>query len=177
MKCIKELERYIKIVKLRDGTTVKLRPIKPEDKPFMLELFKTFSTETIRFRFFIPIREMTYEDLKRYCNIDYDNEFAIVAESRENKRRRIIGVARFRRDKEDKKKAEFAVVVGDPWQGKGLGTILTEYIIEIAKDKGILRLHSRVLKDNYRALQVSKKFGFEITDIGVEEYEISLKLN
>ncbi|MCD6236996.1 MAG: hypothetical protein J7K13_03480, partial [Thermoplasmata archaeon] len=109
--------KYIKTIRLKDDTIVKLRPIKPEDELLMLELFKTFSPETIKFRFFLPLREITHEDLVRYCNVDYKNEIAIVAELEENDTRRLIGVARLIRDKDKKNRAEFAVVVGDPWQG------------------------------------------------------------
>jgi len=93
--------KCIKTIRLKDGTIVKLRPIKPEDEPLMLELFKTFSPETIKFRF-LPLREITHEDLVRYCNVDYKNEIAIVAEIKEDNdnKKRLIGVARLIRDKE-----------------------------------------------------------------------------
>jgi len=169
--------KYIKTIRLKDGTIVKLRPIKPEDEPLMLELFKTFSPETIKFRFFLPLREITHEDLVRYCNVDYKNEIAIVAEIKEDNdnKKRLIGVARLIRDKDKKNRAEFAVVVGDPWQGKHLGLRLTRYIIEIAKDMGISELYSKVLKDNVRSLSLSKKLGFVKKDVGLE-YLISKRL-
>ncbi|HEC81069.1 MAG TPA: N-acetyltransferase [Thermoplasmatales archaeon] len=161
--------KYIKTIRLKDGTIVKLRPIKPEDEPLMLELFKTFSPETIKFRFFLPLREITHEDLVRYCNVDYKNEIAIVAEIKKRGNKKcLIGVARLIRDQDEKNRAEFAVVVGDPWQGKGLGMKITEYIMNIAKDMGISELYSRVLKNNMRSLLLSKKLGFEREDIGLE---------
>ena len=162
--------KYIKTIRLKDGTIVKLRPIKPEDEPLMLELFKTFSPETIRFRFFLPLREITHDDLVRYCNVDYKNEIAIVAEIKEDNdnKKRLIGVARLIRDRDEKNRAEFAVVVGDPWQGKGLGLKLTKYIMNVAKDMGISELYSRVMKNNTRSLLLSKKLGFERKDIGLE---------
>ena len=167
--------KYIKIIKLKDGSVVKLRPIKSEDEPLMLELFKTFSPDTIKFRFFLPLREITHDDLVRYCNVDYKNEIAIVAELKENDDKRLIGVARLIRDVNKKDRAEFAVVVGDPWQGKHLGLKLTEYIIEIAKDMGISELYSKVLKDNARSLLLSRKLAFERKDVGIE-YLISKNL-
>ena len=161
--------KYIKIIQLKDGTKVTLRPIKAEDEPLMLELFKTFSPETIKFRFFLPLREITHEDLVRYCNVDYKNEIAIVAEIKKRGNKKcLIGVARLIRDSDEKNRAEFAVVVGDPWQGKGLGLKLTKYIMNIAKDMGISELYSRVMKNNIRSLLLSKKLGFEIKDIGLE---------
>ena len=166
--CADYPEKYIERIKLKDGLEVLLRPIKPEDEDMMLELFNTFSERTIRFRFFIPLRVMSKEDIKRYCNIDYRNEMAIVAEIKENGRKRLIGVARLIRDEDDKDKAEFAVVVGDPWQNRGLGRKLTEYIIRVAKDMGIKELYSRVMKDNIVSLRLSREFGFEREDAGIE---------
>ena len=167
--CADYPEKYIERIKLKDGLEVLLRPIKPEDEDMMLELFNTFSERTIRFRFFIPLREMSREDVKRYCNIDYRNEMAIVAEIKENgRKRRLVGVARLIRDREDRDKAEFAVVVGDPWQNRGLGRKLTEYIIRVARDMGIKELYSRVMKDNIVSLRLSREFGFEREDAGIE---------
>lgn len=167
--------KYTNRVRLKDGTEVLLRPIKPDDEDMMLELFNTFSERTIRFRFFIPIREMRKDDLKRYCNIDYNKEMAIVAEISEGSIKRLIGVARLIRDKENKERAEFAVVVGDPWQNRGLGTKLTQCMIDLAKDMGIKELYSRVMKDNTISLRLSRKFGFEREDKGVD-YEIRKKI-
>ncbi|OYT56687.1 hypothetical protein B6U70_03320 [Euryarchaeota archaeon ex4484_162] len=169
-------DKYIKIIRLKDDSMVKLRPIRSEDEPLMLELFKTFSPDTIKFRFFLPLREITHDDLVRYCNVDYKNEIAIVAELKENNNKRLIGVARLIRDVNKKNRAEFAVVVGDPWQGKNLGLKLTEYIIEVAKNMGISELYSRVLKDNVRSLLLSKKLFFKRKDVGLE-YLISKNLD
>ena len=80
----------------------------------------------------------------------------------------MIGVARLIRDEDDKDKAEFAVVVGDPWQNRGLGRKLTEYIIRVARDMGIKELYSRVMKDNIVSLRLSREFGFEREDAGIE---------
>lgn len=78
--------------RLRNGRRVLLRPIKPEDEPYMDELFKAFSRETVRYRFFMIVKEMSHAALARYCNVDYDREIAIVAEARENGRRRLLGL-------------------------------------------------------------------------------------
>jgi len=120
--------------KLRNGSIVLLRPIKPEDEPYMGELFKTFSEETVSYRFFMILKEMPHAALARYCNIDYDKEIAIVAEAKENGRKKLLGVVRLATEP-DAKTAEIAVVVGDPWQMLGLGSKLVDYMIEIARDK------------------------------------------
>jgi len=66
--------------RLKDGTDVVLRPIKPEDEPLEYEMLTTLSKESMRVRFFSIIKEVTHEMLMRFCNIDYDREMAMVAE-------------------------------------------------------------------------------------------------
>ena len=72
--------KYIAQRTLKNGVQVDLRPIKPEDEPSFNELFKSLSEESVRFRFFQIIKEMSHDTLSRYCNLDYDREIAIIAE-------------------------------------------------------------------------------------------------
>ena len=151
------------------------RPIKPEDEPYMDELFKSFSRETVRYRFFMILKEMSHAALARYCNIDYDKEVAIVAEAQENGRIRLLGVVRLAVEP-DGKTAEVAVVVGDPWQRLGLGSKLVDYIIEIARDKGLNNLFALMLRDNYKAIRLMKEKGFRIESEENEAIRGVLKL-
>jgi acetyltransferase len=148
--------------KLKDGHPALLRPIKPEDEPLENELWKTFSDETQRFRFFSPMRTWSHATLVRYTNIDYDREIAIIAELTENMQRKMIGVVRMILDPPDFKTAEVAIVVGDPWQGQGLGSKMMECIIEIAKDKGLESVYGLILRDNARAIELFKQNGFSV---------------
>ena len=115
---------YERTVQMKGGRSVLLRPIRPEDEPMQEEMFRTFSTETKRFRFFGPIKEATHEMLVRYTQIDYDREIAIIAELTEEGRKKMAGVVRLIADPYNET-AEYAIVIGDPWQGQGLGTIMT----------------------------------------------------
>ncbi len=126
-------KKYETLWKLRDGRTVLLRPIRPEDEPLWLEMFQNFSEESIRYRFFQIIKDTPHETRVRYCNIDYDREIAIVPELTEEGRRKILGVVRVSIEP-DGKAGEIAFIVADPWQGLGLGTKLVDYAIEICKD-------------------------------------------
>lgn len=155
-------KKYETMWKLRDGRTVLLRPIKPEDEPMWLEMFQNFSEESIRYRFFQIIKDTPHETRVRYCNIDYDREIAIVPELTENGRRKILGVVRVGIEP-DGKAGEIAFIVADPWQGFGLGTKLVDYAIEICKDMKIETLYAIMLPDNYRAINLMKKMGFIIT--------------
>jgi acetyltransferase len=146
---------------MRDGRTVLLRPIKPEDEPLWLEMFRNFSEESIRFRFFQIIKDTPHEVRVRYCNIDYDREIAIVAELTENGQRKILGVVRVSLEP-DRKSGEIAFIVADPWQGLGLGTKMVDYTIEICKEVGVETLYAIMLPDNHRAINLTKKMGFTL---------------
>jgi len=155
-------KKYETMWKLRDGRTVLLRPIKPEDEPLWLEMFQNFSEESIRYRFFQIIKDTPHETRVRYCNIDYDREIAIVPELTEDGKRKILGVVRVGIEP-DGKAGEIAFIVADPWQGLGLGTKLVDYAIEICKDMKLETLYAIMLVDNYRTISLMKKMGFTIT--------------
>lgn len=149
---------YEKTVLIRRGRSVLLRPIRPEDEPLHEEMFKSFSDETKRFRFFGPIKE-SHEMLARYTQIDYDREIAIIAELNEDGRKKMAGVVRLIADPYNET-AEYAIVIGDPWQGQGLGTIMTRYSLEIARSRGIKKVYAYLLEDNHKMLDMFHKFKF-----------------
>jgi acetyltransferase len=157
-------KKYESMWKLRDGRTVILRPIKPEDEPLWLEMFKNFSEESIRYRFFQIIKDTPHETRVRYCNIDYDREIAIVPELTENGQKKILGVVRVGIEP-DGKKGEIAFIVADPWQGLGLGTKMVDYVLEICKDMKLGEIYAIMLNDNYRAIELLRKMGFRIKDL------------
>ena len=146
---------------LKNGQEVLLRPIKPEDEPMWLEMFQSLSEESIRYRFFQMLKDTPHEVRVRYCNIDYDREIALVAEMVENGKRKILGVARLSIES-DETSGEMAFLVSDYWQGLGLGTKMVDYVLDIAKEKGIDKVNAIILQDNYRALSLTKKMGFNI---------------
>ncbi len=144
---------------MKDGTPYLIRPIKPEDEPLLNELFKTFSEQTIRLRFFQPIKELSHEDLARYCQVDYYRELALVAEVQEGDRKRIVGVGRITM-LPDGESAEMAFVVGDPWHGQGIGSQLMIHTLEAAEKSGIRTIFMNVLRENAAMKGLSEKFGF-----------------
>jgi acetyltransferase len=146
---------------LKNGKEVLLRPIKPEDEPMWLEMFQSLSEESIRYRFFQMLKDTPHEVRVRYCNIDYDREIALVAEIVEDGKRKILGVSRLIIES-DEKSGEMAFLVSDYWQGLGLGTKMVDYVLDIAKEKGIDKVNAIILQDNYRALSLTKKMGFKI---------------
>ncbi len=152
-------QEYIKEVKLNNGKKATLRPIRPEDEPLEAEMFTHFSKETQRFRFFTLIKDITHQLLIRYTQIDYDREMAIIAELTEDRKKKMAGVVRLIADAYNET-AEFAIVVADPWHNLGLGNMLTDYILEIARKRGIKKVYANVLTDNYIMTHVFKERGF-----------------
>jgi acetyltransferase len=151
--------KYIIPWRLKDGTEVTLRPIKPEDELKELEFVRGLSTETSRFRFFQIIKDLPHEALVRFCNIDYDREMAIIAETRIEGRIVEIGVSRLVIDP-GKRRGEFAVVVADKYQGRGLGTKLVDMLIEFAREKGLDTVYGTVMSENIKMIQLCEKLGF-----------------
>ncbi len=143
-----------------DGRRIFIRPVKPEDAPLFTALFKTLSPTTIYYRFFGVIKELNPEMLARFTQIDYDREIALVAIDEDSESDCMLGVARIIGDP-DGKTGEFAVLVGDTWQGKGIGGNLLEKCLSIAEKQGFESVHGIVLNENRNMLALGKKLGFD----------------
>ncbi|MBW6460428.1 MAG: bifunctional acetate--CoA ligase family protein/GNAT family N-acetyltransferase [Bacteroidales bacterium] len=162
-------DKYTKPAKLADGSKILLRPIKPEDEPLWLELLGSCSKESIYSRFRYNFHYDSHEIATQFCFIDYAREIAIVAEVTENGKKKLIGVGRLIADL-DHETVEYAVLISDAWQKKELGTILTEYCVEIAKQWHLKRVVAETTKDNQAMITVFKKLGFTVVfnqDTGV----------
>lgn len=153
-----------------------IRPIKPEDAPLLVDLFYTLSPRNIYMRFFAPLKSLSREMLARLTQIDYDREIALIAFKESDIDNEMIGVARLISDP-DGKNAEFSVVVGDPWQGKGVGARLLELSISIAKERMIETIWGMVLAENTTMIALGKKAGFDIAaSEDLKEYRLSINL-
>ncbi|MDA8745134.1 bifunctional acetate--CoA ligase family protein/GNAT family N-acetyltransferase [Rubripirellula amarantea] len=142
-----------KHVQLKDGTNVLLRPIKPEDEPMWHNLVACCSPESLHLRFRYMFKSMTHEMATRFCFIDYDREIAIVAETEKDGVRTLIGVGQLVADV-DHLEAEYAILVTDPWQGIGLGAMLTDYCLEICKRWGIHSVMAEIAPNNDRMIRM-----------------------
>jgi len=156
-------EEFVTRRELKDGTPVILRPIKPEDEPMWHELLAGCSTESIWFRFSYLFKKTTHEMATRYCFIDYDRELGIVAEVEEEGKRKLLGVGRLVADM-NHEAAEYAVLVVDRCQGRGLGGMLTDYSLEVAKKWGVKSIVAETFKSNARALAMFRNRGFAMDD-------------
>lgn len=146
---------------LRDGTEVLLRPIKPTDERMQQDLFYSLSDQSVYLRFFGSIGAMPHERVQYYTTIDYDEQMAIVAILDGDGEEQIIGVGRYIREK-DSDLAELAVLVRDDWQGMGLGTLLHEYLAQIAQSRKIAGFRAEILEQNTRALHVFTRLGGKV---------------
>ncbi|RLB37100.1 MAG: GNAT family N-acetyltransferase [Deltaproteobacteria bacterium] len=146
------------------GVRIFIRPIKPEDATALIELFNNLSPRSIYYRFFSPLRSLPPKLVARFTQIDYDRDMALVALAVQDGKvvGKMLGVSRLLGDP-DGEKAEFAIVVADPWQGKGIGSALMEKLINIAKERGMKYLWGLALPENTQMLALGRKLGFKIT--------------
>ncbi len=148
---------------VRKGVEVFIRPIKPEDGPLLLELFNSLSKRSIMFRFLSPIRQLSSKMLARFTQLDYDRDMALVAMPAAHPEEKILGVARLMADP-DLEEAEFAVVVADDWQDKGMGAALMEQLIVVAKEMGIKTLWGLALPENKQMIALARELGFDVVE-------------
>ncbi len=144
-------------VVLRDGRTVHVRPVRPEDESAILAFYRGLSEDARRLRFFgeaIDLEQAAHAD----ATVDYVNDFALVAEA--GPEHRIVGVATYHRLAPDR--AEVALAVADDYQGRGLGTILVGQLAEIADANGIRMFVAWVLPENYRMIQAFRDLGVPV---------------
>jgi len=130
---------YLAKEALKDGNEVTIRAMRPDDKERLVKAFLHLQPQTIRMRFFSMVKTLARDSLIRLCHLDYDREMALAAVEREGDRSRILGVSRYYLNVETGD-AEFAVVVGDEWQGQGLGYHLMERLIAVARQRSVKRL-------------------------------------
>ncbi len=168
--------QYQREFTMKNGQKAMLRPIRPEDEPLEAAMFKQLSKQSIYFRFFGYIPRVDHKMLIRFTQIDYDREMAIIAEIEEDGIKKMVGVVRFVSDAWNES-AEYAIVVADPWQGQGLGSAMTDFILEIAKERGIGKVYAEVLSENDVMSQMLLKRGFLTKEegMGVEYLELLLR--
>ena len=154
-------EEYVQRKTLRNGLTILLRPIRPEDEPMWHRLLADCSAETIHLRFRCMFRSQSHDVASRFCFIDYDREIAIVAEAEHEGERRLLGTGRLVADA-DHSSAEYAVHVADPWQGIGLGSLLTDYCLEICERWGVKNVVAEVARENIRMIRMFEHRGFKL---------------
>lgn len=165
-------------VTLRQGRTVLVRPIRPEDEPAHHEFFKRLSPEDLRLRFFGVVRELSHMEMTRLTQIDYEREMAFIATAPdESGRPETLGVVRAS-SKPDNSQAEFAVIVRSDQKGQGLGRLLMEKMIRYCRERGTLALTGQALPDNKGMQALAQALGFAVwRNTDDEIVEMRLELN
>ena len=172
----KEYEEY---ASLKDGTSILLRPILPEDEPKHKAFMSKVSDDDLYKRFFSDVGEFNHEAMANLTQIDFDREMAFIATreiTNENgeKEEIIIGVSRAISDPENEE-AEFAILVRSDLKGVGLGTILMDKIIRYCKQRGLQRITGMTMPSNRGMIMLAQKVGFEI-DIQMEDGIVEMLL-
>jgi acyl-CoA synthetase (NDP forming)/RimJ/RimL family protein N-acetyltransferase len=153
-------------VVLRDGTTMHLRPLRPEDADAIQRFQEAQSERSAYFRFFAPVRRLTERELTRLTHVDQHDRVALVAvrpgaDEEGRPREDVLGVARY--DKVSPAEAEVAFNIADAMQGKGLGSVLLEHVAAAARERGVLRFTADVLPQNSSMLAVFRDAGYAVS--------------
>jgi acetyltransferase len=146
---------------LADGTDITIRPIRPEDAELVQAFVRGLSEESKYFRFMSSMQELTENMLVRFTQIDYSREMALIAVTLVQDREIELGVARYAINP-DGDTCEFALVVTDSFQGKGLGQKLMAVLMEAARSNGLSAIEGEVLSNNHNMLKLMMRLGFAI---------------
>jgi GNAT superfamily N-acetyltransferase len=148
---------------LRDGTTVRLRSLRHSDKGKLIALFRRCSPESIRYRFLSTIKSLPKEMLERLLTVDGAKQVALVVVQGEGADERIVAVGRYNVELARPQVAEVAFLVEDAFQKRGIGTLLLDHLVEVARQHGITHFSADVLVDNHVMLSVFRKAGYALT--------------
>ena len=148
---------------LADGRNITIRPIRPEDAEIEQAFVRGLSEEARYFRFMFSVQELSQAMLLRFTQIDYSREMALIAVTFEQDKEIELGVARFAISPEGES-CEFALVIADAMQGKGLGQKLMTALMDAARAKGLKVMAGEVLKTNTNMLKLMNRLGFSIED-------------
>jgi acetyltransferase len=152
-----------------DGTPFTIRPIRPEDEPLMVRFHEALSEETVYARYFEHLKlsqRTAHERLTRICFIDYDREMALVAEARdpETGEVEIAGIGRLSKAR-GLPEAEFAILIADRWQRRGLGTELLRRLVRIGREEGLDRIWAEMFASNRGMRRASEAAGFGLRSV------------
>ena len=162
-----------------DGTALGIRPLRPEDEPLLVQFHASLSDATVYARYFDHLeldKRTAHERLARICFLDYDRELALVASmtSPATGGEQIVGIGRLSKA-HARNEAEFAVLVTDAQQRRGIGTELLRRLIDFARAEGLARISGQMHADNEGMRRACERLGFEIK-AGVGEGVIRAEL-
>lgn len=165
-------------VSAKDGSALVMRPLRVTDEAKLTDLFYRLSDETIYRRWMTALKRMPHRDVLYYLDVDYQTNMALVLETKVERREpEIVGIARYHVDRATNF-AEVAFVVRDDWQGRGLGTLLLQHLMHIARDRGLTGFTASVLATNRGMLHVFHRAGLDIqSTLADGTYELTMKFH
>jgi RimJ/RimL family protein N-acetyltransferase len=149
------------IWKAKDGTSVLLRAIEPDDFEIERDFVDGLSRSSCYMRL-MSARRPTLDEMYRWTHVDRQREGAVIGVVVIDGRKRQIGVARYAMEKGNNDVAECAIVVSDAWQGRGLGSELLSSLIELARRSNLKRLYGTTLAENDAMVRLARRFGFHV---------------
>jgi len=144
--------------RLRDGTTIRIRLVCPEDEPRLHDLAAHMSDEDLRLRFLAPVKGLSPAVAARLSQLDYDRDLGLLAE----RHGLALAMAHLFTDPE-RMRAEYAIAVRSDWKGRGLGCLLMTRLIDLARQREISELVGEVLRENVPMLRMCRKLGFAVS--------------
>lgn len=165
----------IEIQTLTGYPTVTIRPITLTDADMEAEFVRQLSPKTRHYRFLGALKELTPKMLKSFCDVDYLHSMAFVATISQDGKEIEIGVSRYAPNSKDDIR-EMAVTVADEWQHLGIGTLLTEKLIEYARDHGVNTLYSVDLADNTSMHQLADEIGMSVRQDPEDSHQVIYSL-
>ena len=159
-------QQYVSTWKLKDGSPIVIRPIRPEDEPTMVKFHRALSDSSVEFRYFGLVKleqRIAHDRLVLMCFNDYDREITIIGirNAPETKEDEIIAVGRLMKV-HDVNDAEYAIILSDRWQGHGLGTHFMKLLVEIGRQEGVEHIFGQILRENQSMRRVCKQLGFTV---------------
>ena len=158
---MEDLKNYNVTERLRDQRPVIIRAIRPDDKGLIIDGLQNVSAESIYRRFLAIRKEITADGLKKVTEVDFVNAVALVAVLEKDGNEQIVGGGRYIRTTEQK--AEVAFLIGDPFQGLGIASLIFKHLAAIARDSGITEFEAEVLPSNEAMLRVFARSGIPVT--------------
>ncbi|MBL4702450.1 MAG: GNAT family N-acetyltransferase [Phycisphaeraceae bacterium] len=146
---------------LPDRRRVMMRPIRPDDEPFIREMFYSFSEQTVYLRFHHAVKALPHNQLQVFCNVDFQNEVALVGVAGPVEALQVVAIGRYFLQKNGKE-ADMAFVVRDDFQRQGLGSILCERLIDIGTSRGVQTFSADVLMENSGMLKIFKRSNMDV---------------
>jgi RimJ/RimL family protein N-acetyltransferase len=154
-----DVATYVAQEQLRDGSSLNVLALQPEDEPDMLAALAQASVQSLQRRFFVMKRHFSDKERAFFMDVDFKNHVALIARAEEGSRQVLVGGCRY--IVSEPARAEMAFMVVDGWQGRGVGSILMRHLINLGTEAGLKELTAEVLPENTAMRKIFTRFGFK----------------